>query len=651
MCGIAGIWNLDGRPIDGRAVARFSAALAHRGPDGRGLHLDGEANLGLGHCRLAILDPAPRAAQPMASNDGGLVIVFNGEIYNFIELRRELETLGHTFCTDTDTEVILAAYAQWGEACFARFNGMWALALWDSRERTLLLCRDRFGVKPLHYLAEPGRFSFASELRAYQALEGYAAEPDPGNVALCISRPSMFEGTTHCLLKGVARLPGGYSLRVLADGTMRLRRWWNTLDHLEQPPTSYGEQVERFRELFLDACRLRLRSDVPLATSLSGGLDSSSVLAAVHALGSDASLERLPGDWQKAFVASYGGTSHDESAYARIMAGHLGVEALVFPVTPELLCDHAAEVIRDYGELCDIPVGPWLAYRRQRAEGVVVSLDGHGGDELLGGYHRYHHPLMTDALLGTGGMPGYETLKDSLLAMFEPGHPVHVPAPEQLLAKRTAAGGSALREVYPDGAARTAGHPWLRVTPTPPVLPQLEEDVARLAGHDSLFVHLYVDYHCMELPTNLRDYDRLSMAHGVEVRSPFCDWKLACYAFSLPSETKIGGGWTKRILRDAVRGLVPDAIRLRRTKVGFANPRAEWRQALRPLVMETVRGRAFRASPLWQGEEIATAVERGYAEGRHADVDRAWMFVQASLLLESLTANAACPACTTEGVP
>nr|WP_250645614.1 asparagine synthase (glutamine-hydrolyzing) [Salidesulfovibrio onnuriiensis] len=638
MCGIVGCWNFDEKPVDQGTLLRFTDSLAHRGPDGRGMYIDSEACLGLGHRRLAILDTTSRGGQPMVSSDNRFYIVYNGEIYNFLELRLELEALGQTFRTETDTEVVLAAYLQWGEGCFLRFNGMWAMAIWDSRERTLLLCRDRFGVKPLHFWRQGDRFAFASEMRAFAALEGFPLAVAPENFSLAITRPSFFEGTENCILAGVKRLPGGYRLKVFSDGHIEQRRWWNTLDHLEEPPVTYEEQVERFRELFMDACRIRMRSDVPIGTSLSGGLDSSSVLAAVCRLGGQ-NGDRAAPSWQKAFIARYIGTSHDETTYADAMVEYTGAEPFYFEVTPRTLAEYGEEVASQYGELSDIHVGPWLAYRLQRKSGVVVSLDGHGGDELLAGYHRYHHPLMADAALSPAGGNGkFAQLRASLESMFEPGHPSYVPDALVLVERRRDAG-TPLHEVYPEPSLRIGPHPWLNAMGTVPVLPQLEEDKDRLLEFDSLFVNLYIDYHCVELPTNLRDYDRLSMAHGVEVRSPLCDWRLACYAFSLPSSCKIGNGYAKRILRDATKGMMPEAIRLRRTKVGFANPRAEWRQLLKPLVMDTVCSRRFLESSLWKGKTIARAVEQGYARGYNMDVDRSFIFVQASLLLEALGAS------------
>ncbi|MGH7757130.1 MAG: asparagine synthase (glutamine-hydrolyzing), partial [Vulcanimicrobiaceae bacterium] len=319
VCGIAGIWHLDGRPLASGAIERFTRALAHRGPDGEGIELLGDdRTLGLGHRRLAIFDRSAAGRQPMRSADGRYWISFNGEIYNFVELRRELESVGYRFTSRTDTEVILAAYDRFGEDCQRRFNGMWAFAIWDVARRRLFLSRDRFGVKPLYYVVERDRFAFASELKAFLQLDEFEATEDSASLARVLADNFALEGTEDSLLQGVRRLPGGCAMTVSASGPA-VRRWWNTLDHRVEVAADFGRQAAEFRELFFDACRLRVRSDVPAATCLSGGLDSSSVVGALSAVdrrdGLRANARSAP-DWRATFVADFAGTPLDETAYA-----------------------------------------------------------------------------------------------------------------------------------------------------------------------------------------------------------------------------------------------------------------------------------------------------------------------------------------------
>lgn len=596
MCGIAGVWNrAGGGRVDRAGLALFADSLAHRGPDAGGLHADDGAGLGLGHRRLAILDLSDQGRQPMSYAYGRYWVTFNGEIYNFLELRGELEALGHTLRTGTDTEVLLAAYAQWGEACQERLNGMWAFAIWDARERTLLLSRDRFGVKPLHYLLQGGLFAFASEQKAFAALDWYEGGVDPQALRQALANPIGVEAGGLCLLSGVRRLPAGYCLTLRQDGEPRLRRWWNTLDHLPRVPGGFRAQAEAFHELFRDACRVRMRSDTPVATALSGGLDSSSVLCMMAEVmrGRAEDQGRIPGDWQRAFVAVYRGTAHDEERYARKAVEHIGGTGVYLDIRAEDclgIVDDVIYAMEDANH--EIPYGPWLIYRLMRQSGVFVSLDGHAGDELLGGYQHYLPVAMADAVRRPGHGPELARLRAALARISPPGVPSRIPQPteEQLL-----------REVP-------------RYFDTRPYA-DYAQDAPRLEGLDHLTRQLYLDTHYAVLPTILRNFDRLSMASGVEVRAPFMDWRLACLAFALPGPAKVGLGQTKRILRAAMRGLMPDSLRLRKSKVGFGNPKLEmFRSGLKAAVLDITASRAFLESPSFDGAAMRAAVERAYAE-------------------------------------
>jgi len=396
VCGIAGIWQLDGRHVEHATIERFIAALAHRGPDGQGVLIDDAGRLALAHRRLAILDLSAAAAQPMRSASGRYDITYNGEIYNFLELRTELESVGFRFRTEGDTEVILAAFERWGPDCLPRFNGMWSFAIWDLRDRSLFLARDRFGVKPLYVLVEPRRFAFASELKAFLHLDGFEAVADPD--ALAARLAADFSG--HVLLHGVDCVPPGHSLTVTPEGTNG-RRWWNTLDHLRSVPRDLATQAEEFRELLFDACRLRMRSDVPAATSLSGGLDSSSVLCALAAAQQRAGTNRQAPAWQRAFIAGFPGTSQDETMYATLAAERAGATPVVRQFSGNDFRTHIDAYLYQFEEIGGLfGIATWALYREMRRAGVIVSLEGHGGDELLGGYGL--HVLL--ALLRSRGL-------------------------------------------------------------------------------------------------------------------------------------------------------------------------------------------------------------------------------------------------------
>jgi len=624
---------MNGPAVEPLLLDRFTDTLRHRGPDGRGTYRDAAAGIGLGHRRLSILDLSAAAQQPMSDATGRYWITFNGEIYNFLELRADLERCGHHFLTTSDTEVILAAYAEWGESCQLKFNGMWAFAIWDARERILFLSRDRFGVKPLLYRWAAPQFVFASELKAFAALEGQPVQINPAMVALAIADYSHLEGAEQTLLVGVRRLPGGHSLRMQTGQAPVIRRWWNTLDHLAAVPADYRDQVAGFRDLFLDACRIRMRSDVPLGTSLSGGLDSSAVCCAMAASrhrGAPAP-ERLATDWQRAFIATYPGTTQDETPYADAVVQHTGAHPVYCQVRAELLVDQLESFLSRYEGISDVHIGPWLVYQAQRAHGVVVSLDGHGGDELLGGYH-HHLQSVIRAAMRVGQFPlarDYRRILQRLDAAEanSPAYGYGRLAREYLWRP--------LRRAFRDA---TAQRYWLRIAPGVVRSPILIADADRLRERDALFRALYDDFHWTTLPLNLGDYDRLAMAHGVEVRAPFVDYRLVCYAFALPTASKLGDGYTKRILRDATRDLLPDNIRLRQSKIGFSNPVREWLAGpLREFVLDSVGSQTFRSSAIWDGPAAARATEAAYKSGNTDVLRQVWRLVLAARLEQAMT--------------
>ena len=534
MCGIAGIVD-PSRAVAPADVRALADALAHRGPDGGEVRAEG--GTGLGHRRLAILDLSDAGKCPMTyTAPGGSVyrITFNGEIYNFLELRRELESLGHCFRTSGDTEVVLAAYAQWGENALRKFNGMWAFALQDVARNELFLARDRFGVKPLYYHAN-GRFVFASEMKAFTALKGFRVRMNEPLVRRILEASEPWEGATdETMIQGVRSLPAGHAMRVGADGRFTVRKWWETRDHLPEIPSRYEEQVEEFRRLFLDAVRIRMRSDVPLGSSLSGGLDSSSVASAMahlHRAGSGG-LDRCAADWQKAFVAVFPGSRLDERAWAETVGSAIGADVRYSAFDPEESLRTLQDAVWSVEYVHGILASPvWGVYREMRRSGVAVTLDGHGADELLGGYAGY-----------------------------------------------------------------------------------LDVPVEELNGR------LYNDVHRTMLPSILRNYDRCSMAHGVEVRMPLLDWRLVTFAFGLPPEAKIGAGFTKRIFRDAVKGILAEPVRVRRSKIGFNAPLVEWFNGpMQRTALRLFEHPFWNDNPFWDGR----ALGRRYAARMRAG---AWTY-------------------------
>jgi asparagine synthase (glutamine-hydrolysing) len=642
MCGVVGMWS-HGRPDV--SAARFQSvvgSLAHRGPDGEGLFHDPDLRLHLGHRRLAILDPSPAGSQPMASDDGDYVIVFNGEIYNFLEVRAELALRGHRFRTSTDTEVLIAAFREWGEDMLGRLNGMWAFAIWDRRERRLFLARDRFGVKPLLYHHSASMFAFASELKAFAAMPGVPLDLDAATLAFS---PMEMETVGPTLLQGVRALRPGHVLTVTADGELTERAWWRTVDHLPGTPQRYGEQVEAFREHLAEACRLRMRADVPLGTSLSGGLDSSSVAAMVHHVGGQAGFTA---DWQRIFSQGNPGTSQDESRWAAQVAEHLGAPVTWTDASIERELEHLEASILAFEGVHILPLGLWSHYRTLREHGVVISIDGHGGDELLGGYPRFATAMRRRAFrtvrLGTwrryatagaptSGRGGQAALlRSDLRAVVDlPTHRANLSDRPTTLALRLSLRRLAPLRSAPGGVRAADDELADRATQRLERLRSMERETRDLTPLSAM---LYSAFHHGILPSILRNFDRLSMASGVEIRSPLLDWRLVTFALALPDDARIGGGWTKRILRDATQGLLPDDVRFRRDKKGFSSPMQDWLgRGLGDRAAEVVSDPAFLSRSAWDGALVRARVNRARAEGDVAALKRDWPFVQTELLL------------------
>ncbi len=557
MCGLAGVVELD-RPADRAAVEAMIEQLAHRGPDGRGLFAsDGVC---LGHLRLAILDLSDAGLQPM--QDGELQLLHNGEIYNYIEVREELRAHGHRFSTGTDSEVILAAYREWGERCVERFNGMWAFAIWDTTRRTLFCSRDRLGIKPFYYRLDGNRFSFASEP---QPLRRSGANLRA--VSDYLEQGYLDQGD-ETFFAGVARLPPAHSL-TFGPGGLRTWRYW-ALDPVDPP----ADPVGAVRETFLDAVRLQLRSDVPVGTCLSGGIDSSSIAVAVAYHGHE---------HQKTVTAYFEDQGLDERSFARAVVERTGAEPNWVTFSAEQLVEDLPAIVQAQGE----PFGStsicasWYVMREARRAGLTVMLDGQGGDEILAGYRASFGYRLSDLLRSgrvteaTRELRAFASVHGPRWAAVALATP-HVPEPLRLAAR------SRLR-----GAAQL-------------VAPELRETAHGTNGDGSVFPdrlrrQLQILLTRRGLPELLRYEDRNSMAHSLEARVPLLDHRLVELAFSLPGDELIRGGETKSVLRRALADLLPPEVARRRDKLGFVTPESRFfRGALGDLAADVFASRSFR---------------------------------------------------------
>jgi asparagine synthase (glutamine-hydrolysing) len=601
MCGIAG--TAGDPPPDRALLSRMASTMQRRGPDGEGVWLDDVA--GFAFRRLAIIDLHERSSQPM--HLGPLHLVFNGEIYNYRELRDELRGLGHAFGTEGDAEVLLHAWSQWGEGALDRFNGMFAFAVWDESERALTLAADPFGEKPLYYAEAGDRLVFGSELKAILHDPAVPAAADEEALALFLTRGSMPQ-IEASFFHGIRRLPAAHVLRWHA-GTTTLRRYW-TPSRVEAP-REYGEAVERVRELLRDSIRLRLRSDVPVGTSLSGGVDSSTVVAL---------SAQLAGEHRRhAFTARFRGFERDEWEYATEVAERAGVveHHSVEPTADELLGDLPQLVLDHEEPVSSLSVyAQWRVMEAAKQVGVTVLLDGQGGDELFAGYptavgYALRSLPLTAAVRELVGAPRTAALVAQALAID------HLPDPARTLYRRRTASVYVARSVAQESA--------------PKVRPLLRLD--GLNG-SPLGRELLAEAFDTSLPNLLRFADRSSMAHSREVRLPFLDRRIAELALSLPVSFLYAGGVTKRVLRDAARGLVPDAVLERRDKVAFEPPQKRWlaEPGLRKLVADVLLDPAAGRRGLYE----RGAIEQDARRGEWRDPDGIWRALNTELWLRAL---------------
>ncbi len=574
MCGIAGIWHFNGESLSMEKLVRFTDSIQERGPDGSGYELYENGTLGLGHRRLSILDLSEAGKQPMSYLEGRYHITYNGEVFNFPELKKELEQKGYSFQSDTDTEIILAAYDAWGIDCLNRFNGMWAFAIWDSREKLLFMARDRFGIKPFYYTNQPGKMlAFASETRAFKKLAGYSRSLDEKMVRMQ-AEGGRIHGSGYTIFKDIyCILPGHYAI-VKQDGVLAQKRWWNIENHLwGRVPNSLEEQAEQYYELFEDACKIRLVSDVKVATALSGGLDSSSVYSVVNRLLKKGNLNRVPEDSQKAVVVTFPGLENDERAFAEKAIEYTGGDALFLPqVYPNL----AEQITKDTIMFDGLNPSPITAisgiYRGMRENGVTVSLDGHGVDEMLYGYRDMLYNLF-QYYYKTRDLKNADMLREVIIPTYPDHEQQRVLGNLNMLMKQAHSPLSGMKSVIKKMLGRKQLDRSGYNTPA----------FASPIGEPYHFDHLgypdkivYNETFAETLPDIFRNFDLAGMMNSVEIRMPFMDWRLVTYQFSLPVESKIGNGYNKLILREAMKGKMAEEIRLRRLKVGISSPVGSW---------------------------------------------------------------------------
>ncbi len=612
MCGICGILDDQNRLAP---IAEMNRAQRHRGPDDEGYLFLNTAtseicvaggpstpaelalishtlvpteqyNLVLGSRRLAILDLSAAGHMPMSYLDGQLWLAYNGEIYNYRELRAELQKLGYHFASGSDTEVILAAYAEWGVDCLARFNGMFAIALWDARRRRLFCARDRFGVKPFYYFWNGATFLFASEIKALIQHPLIGRTPNDQTIFDYLVL-GLSDHTSETFLEEISALPPGHFLLIdIAEKQLTQQTWWQAeINPAITTPSRANEAhvADEFASLLEDAIRLRLRSDVAVGTCLSGGLDSSAIVTLANRLLLEEQVipSHLVGEHQKTFTARNREAMIDEYKYSHLIVERTGAEEnLVVPDGAQLWQEfenfiwHMDEPVNSSSQYAQ-----WNVMRLAKQHGVTVLLNGQGGDEILAGYYAYYPPYVSQILQQQGAWAAARAAWDVSRVGGGPVVNMLVDQATQQLPWRLQ---QMVKTVRPSRLAPGQGGTGLQEDQISPAF--VQRHWARrwqpsLSAHENSLVGLlYRDLTATNLPKLLRYEDRNSMAFSLETRLPFLDYRLVEMVFRLPLNYRINQGWSKWILRRSLSDQLPAEICWRRTKMGFPTPELGWLQ-------------------------------------------------------------------------
>jgi asparagine synthase (glutamine-hydrolysing) len=608
MCGIAG-FVAHGETCPGEELLRaMGGAMVPRGPDASGIHLSPDGRAGLSHRRLSILDLTETGSQPMASADGSMILSYNGEVYNFREIRKELETKGHRFRGSSDTEVILAACREWGvRKAVPRFLGMFAFALWDQRSKTMHLVRDRLGIKPLFLARAPGMVLFASELKALMACPSFSREVDRAGLQYYLE--FQYVPAPHSIFRGARKVLPGHIVTIAADGTETEEIYWDLFDHWrkgEGPPRAEGEYLEELSALLSSSVRYRMISDVPLGAFLSGGVDSSMTVALMRQAASGP---------VRTFSIGFREAGYDESGYAREVARHLGTDHYEKICTP----DDALALVRKIPVAYDEPFAdssaiPTMLVSEFTRRHVTVSLSGDGGDELFCGYPRYDWVRQGSAVQG---IPGFLRRPLASLLARIPVHKIQRGA-ESILHDDPA-------EMY----FHTVGIFERR---------RIGEIVPQVADDSGLsYFRTFRDPRAggiveRAMATDIRTYlvddilakvDRASMAYSLEARVPLLDHRVVEFAARLPMDLKVRGGETKFLLRKVLYRHVPKEL-IDRPKMGFGIPVNRWlRNELRPLLDEYLNGDRVRREGFLRPEGVERVVKE-HLTGRRDHQYRLW---------------------------
>lgn len=619
MCGICGIFNLEAsRPVKESSLREMVEVLRHRGPDDEGYYIDSDHNIGFGHCRLSIIDISG-SRQPMSNENGTIWLAYNGEVYNYLELRTPLLSKGHRFATHGDTEVVIHLYEELGEECVHRLNGMFAFAIWDKPRKKLFLARDRFGIKPLYYTFDGNRFVFASEIKAILREGSVRAEfnsealLDYVHFQFCLGDRTFF--------RGVKKLLPGHVLSLdLESGILQVKKYWDI--PYEDIDLEHDEDyfADRILLLLENAVRLRLRSDVPLGTHLSGGLDSSTIVCLASLL-SNNSLHTFTG-------AFHEGQDYDETFYADLVSKHIGaIKHLIYSTWQDF-----ADIFPSLIYFLDEPVAgpgvfPQYYVSKLASENVKVVLGGQGGDEIFGGYTRYVVAYLE------------ECLKHAILPDPEqrlPHSDKFVVTLNALIPNLTQLQGylPLLQYFWQDGLFGPADERYFRLIDRSEQTKEiLNADIYHQVGNYSGFEAFreqfnrpgvrslinkmsYFDVKTL-LPALLQVEDRMSMAVSLESRVPILDYRIIEFYSRIPPTIKFKGGQSKYIFRKAVRNVLPPQILDRMDKKGFPVPLTEWFQGpLRDYMHDILLSKTARERGIFNMDAVSRLLSTERKFGR-----------------------------------
>ena len=616
MCGIAGRFNYDPlRPIDRDVLAAMTTAVAHRGPDAAGYHV--APGIGLGHRRLSIIDLST-GDQPLTNENGTIWTVFNGEIYNFAEVRAELASLGHRFRTGSDTEVIVHGYEQWGERAVERFRGMFAFAVWDAPKRRLLLARDRVGVKPLYYAELPGRgLVFGSEMKSLLEDPDVPREWRPDAVDAYLTL--LYVPAPATIYKGIHKLEPGHVL-VAENGAVRVTRYWDLTFTGDGDPSREDEYLERLDALLADSVALRQIADVPLGAFLSGGIDSSAVAAYMVETSAHAPVTISVG---------FDHAAYDELAHAERVAKHLGCEFHPRTVTPEIVSLLPTLAWHFDEPFADSSAVPTYYVSKAARELVTVALSGDGGDELWAGYTRHRVEQWEQRLRGALGPA------TAVAGAIGRALPLSVKGARALRHLGTDPDQAyALKHAYgmfePDAKTRLYSADFAASVRGADPFARFRDIYARCRSSNPVDRALYVDVHTYLPDDILTKVDRMSMAVSLEARDPLLDHRLLEFAATVPASLKIRNGRGKYLLRKVLQRRVPASI-LERGKQGFAAPIGEWlRGPLVPMADALLDDGRLRDRGIFDAREVSrlwTEHRDGRADHRH----RLWQLIMLEL--------------------